>query len=247
MKCSIIVPTFQRHQMLLHALETCAAQDYPKDQYEVIVVNDGGKGTNRHNVRAAWKSKVLLKYSSTAHRGLSAAINHGLRKASGEYFTIVPDDDGILRNKLRVMCGFLDAHPEVNVAYSLPKYVGADGKTPIEIPDQLRQYLRSHPIVTWKHVLAGHGLWVHGTGTVYRRSVIDEVGTWDEKLQTAEEYEWHLRLLHAGHDFHAIDAVTTLYRVHGGGKSNAWRQKRRTEQMRYIYKKFALERAPHKR
>lgn len=242
LKCSIIIPTFERHSLLLKAMASCAKQNYPHDQFEVIVVNDGGRGTNRKNVRARWKSPAPLKYSRIEHRGLSAAINHGIRKANGEYFTIVPDDDAILPNKLRIMCDFLDARPQVDVAYSLPKYIDQKGNA-VPTPEKLRTFLKAHPVLTWKHIQDGHGLWVHGTGTMYRKSVTDNVGFWDEKLPTSEEYEWHLRLLHGGHDFHAIDAITTLYRVHGGSKSNEYRQ-RRKEFRSYIASKF---KKPHKK
>ncbi len=40
-RCSIVVPTYQRPVALAACLESLAAQDYPRDRYEVIVVNDG--------------------------------------------------------------------------------------------------------------------------------------------------------------------------------------------------------------
>lgn len=217
-------------------MASAAAQRYPKDAYEVVVVNDGGAGTNRTNVRAAWRGPVHLRYCRIEHRGLSAAINRGIALSRGEYFTILPDDDAILPNKLRVLCDFLDQHENADVVYSLPTYIDDRGRD-IPTPEKLRTFLRSHPVLTWEHIRRGDGLWVHGTGTMYRRSVVDHVGGWDEKLDTAEEFEWHLRLLHAGHEFHAVDAVTTVYRKHRGSKSNHYSQ-RRKKYRKYIYGKF---------
>lgn len=239
MKASIIVPTRRRLPLLAHALASAAAQDYPPDMFEVVVVVDGDPGTTKAKVDAMWSSKAPLRYARTPHRGLSAAINRGIELSTGDCFTVLPDDDGLLPNKLSICCSYLEDHPEAEVVYSLPRYIDANGSE-IATPPQLRRFLRSHKHLTWRHIQQGHGLWVHGTGTVYRRRVVERVGGWDTKLDTAEEFEWHLRLLHAGITFHGIDAVTTLYRKHGGGKSNEY-SRRRAKYRRYIYSKFEVK------
>ena len=233
MKASIIIPTYKRPKLLRQALNSAAAVRYPPDEYEVVVVNDGGPGVDRKRVRSWWRGpQDCLRYARIRHGGLSAAVNRALELARAELCTVLPDDDTVLPNKLEAMVPIFE-RGEVDVAYSLPRYFGAQSGTPA----RLRRFLRAHPVLTWAHIERGDGLWVHGTATMYRTRLCREIGGWDTKLKTGEEYEFHLRLLQAGHDFHAVDAVTTGYRVHPGGKSVTLR-KNRSAMRRYILNKL---------
>lgn len=217
MKATILLPTYNRPALLAEALASAADQELSAADHEVVVVNDGGTSTEA-GVRSAWKGKAELRYFCIEHAGLSAAINRGFRESHGECVTVLPDDDLIYPNKLSLSLDYLQQHPEASVVYSLPQYVDQTGK-PIATPRRLRAFLLAHPVLTWGHIEKRHGMWVHGVGTVYRSAAWRAVGPWQEELPLAEEYEFHLRLLHAGYDFHALDAVTTAYRKHSTNKS----------------------------
>lgn len=237
MKVSVIVPTYRRHRFLREALASIARQDYPDDAYEAVVVNDGGTGTNRKNLRKIWNGKCGLQYARIEHGGQSAANNRALELAQGEYLTVVQDDDFIYPKKLRLLAGFLDAHPEADVVYSLPQYVDLKGQE-IPTPPKMRRFARAHPRLTWADVEGGSNMWIHGTSTMYRTNVLRDAGGWDVNLRTAEEWELHLRLLKMGHDFFAVAKVTTAYRIHPGNKSAEYR-KNRAKQRPYINAKLA--------
>jgi hypothetical protein len=87
-----------------------------------------------------------------------------------------------------------------------------------------------------------HGLFVHGTATMYRKASLDRIGGWDETLGTAEEYDAHLRMLHAGIVFQGVNAVTVTYRKHAGGKSFDRKRRRamRVGVMAKIYARLGL-------
>ena len=238
MKATVIIPTYRRPDMLAHALTSAANLDFDPSQYEVCVVNDGGAGVDRHKVRAMWKGSARLTYARITHAGLSAAVNRGIEMAEGTYCTVLPDDDTVLPNKLAVMTKVMDDDPSVSVTYSLPLHIDQNGRS-LGTPKALRRFLRKHRRLTWAHVVAGSGLLVHGTGTLYRTEVCRAVGGWDLNLKTGEEYEFHLRLLKHGHDFHGIDAVTTGYRIHDGSKSLRHR-KDRSAMRKYTRGKLGL-------
>jgi len=238
MKVSIIIPTYQRPRMLQEALRSVAAVRAPPGGYEVIVVNDGGRGVNRKLVRRWWPGRQeTLSYASIEHAGFSAAMNRGLKMARGEYWTFCADDDTVLPNKLEVLCPCLDAHQDAVAAYSLPRYFDERGST-IAAPKSLRSFLLSHPVVTWKHIERGDGLMVHGSSMLYRLPECRDVGGFDTNLPTGEEWEFHLRLLKLGYSFRAVDAVTTGYRVHDGCKSLTHRRDR-SAMRQYINHKLA--------
>ena len=238
MKASIIIPAYGRPRLLREALASAAAVQAPDGGYEVIVVNDGSPSVNHRLVRRWWKGdRHHLTYARIEHAGLSAAVNKGLELSTGEYCTILPDDDTVRPNKLVVLSRALDLHPTAAAVYSLPHYFDRRGND-IPTPLVLRRFLLENPVLTWEHVAPDRRIMIHGTSLVYRRKICIDAGGWDTNLDTGEELEFHLRLLKLGHAFRAVDVVTTGYRVHHGCKSLVYRRDR-TAMRHYISSKLA--------
>src|ERR1700690_4626830 len=88
-KFSVIVPTYNRIELLKKTLESLFCQNF-KD-YEVIVVNDGSSdGTDEYLSRLSEASRV--KYIHHANCGLAATRQAGLQDARGTYIAFTDDD-----------------------------------------------------------------------------------------------------------------------------------------------------------
>lgn len=229
---TVLVPTYNRPALLREALVSLVGQD---GDAEVLVLNDGGDPPDLTGLR------LRCRLLNLPHVGQSAALNAGLAEARGRYVTVAQDDDLVLPGKLEALGSVLDATPAtVGAVYSLPLYTDAAGN-PLTTPPRLIHYLAAHPTVTWATIRAS-GLFIHGTATMYRRVALEAVGGWDAALQTAEEYDLHLRLLKAGFAFRGVNAVTVTYRRHVGGKSqDRFRRRRlRAGVMAGIYARLGL-------
>ncbi len=77
---SVIVPTYSRPRSLARCLEALAAQDFPMDRFEVIVVDDGS-AKPRHGVVAALKDRLTLTLRQQEHAGPGTARNTGAQHA----------------------------------------------------------------------------------------------------------------------------------------------------------------------
>jgi GT2 family glycosyltransferase len=98
-RISVVVPTHGRPRLLADCLEHVAAQDLPRRDYEVIVVDDGTPSpvneANRATVAAIGKRypELSVSYLWTArNRGPAAARNRGWRKARGGVIAFTDDD-----------------------------------------------------------------------------------------------------------------------------------------------------------
>ncbi len=88
---SIIVPTYNRPRQLMRCLKALAALDYPRERFEVVVVNDGGAST-AETIVAEFESQLCLQYITQPNRGPAAARNHGARLANGRFLAFTDDD-----------------------------------------------------------------------------------------------------------------------------------------------------------
>ena len=88
---SIVIPTYGRPGQLAECLRSIAQLDYPRDRYEVIVVDDGGPSL-LDPVVAPFRAQVSLTLIRQRNAGPSAARNAGAERASGEYLAFTDDD-----------------------------------------------------------------------------------------------------------------------------------------------------------
>src|SRR5687767_13552739 len=84
---SIIIPTYNRAEYVVEAIQSAKAQTYRLKQ--IIVVDDGScDDTARHVAEVAG-----VEYYYQGNRGQGAARNQGLRLAKGEYIASLDSDD----------------------------------------------------------------------------------------------------------------------------------------------------------
>lgn len=97
---SVVIPTFNRAELLNASLESLASQSLPKHEYEIIVVDDGSTDAT-HEICQAFSLRVRLKYFRIFNSGISAAKNLGIFASRGAILLFFDDDDIADRHLLR--------------------------------------------------------------------------------------------------------------------------------------------------
>ena len=88
---SIIIPTYKRPERLTVCLQSLADLSYPRDRFEVIVVDDGSPNPPE-TVIADFSKQVDVILLTQAHAGPAAGRNTGAAKAKGEILAFTDDD-----------------------------------------------------------------------------------------------------------------------------------------------------------
>lgn len=89
---SIIIPTYGRADALEQCLSGCAALGYPRDRFEVIVVDDGDAESTRLAVADYLQLLALAYIPQPSRMGPASARNAGVRAARGEVVVFIDDD-----------------------------------------------------------------------------------------------------------------------------------------------------------
>lgn len=111
---SIVVPTYNRPDELAHCLKVLSALDYPKDRFEVIVVDDGSDEP-AESVVARWSDKLRIQCLRQGNGGPGVARNTGVQAAMGRFIAFTDDDCDPKPDWLTQLRKVLDDDPDAMV------------------------------------------------------------------------------------------------------------------------------------
>ena len=202
MKFSIVIPTYNRAELVFRTLESALAQDYAN--FEVLVVDDGSTDDTERRFLAYHHPKVAYYRRPNGERG--AARNFGASKATGDYLNFFDSDDLMLPNHLSEARKCIEAfdRPEVfAIGFRMEDGAGKVKQTLRHLPDPLNETL-----------LTGNVL---GCNPVFVRKDIFERNSFDETRALAGSEDWLLWLrLSARFRFRFWDQVTSRLIDHSG-------------------------------
>lgn len=117
MKLSVIIPTYNRKNVLIKCLNALFEQIYPKSNFEIIVIDDGSTdGTESVVKEIIKKLPVELRYFKQENRGPGAARNVGIKNAKGDIVLFIGDDIIATPTLLEEHMKWHKSNPEDNVA-----------------------------------------------------------------------------------------------------------------------------------
>ncbi|HEU5040430.1 MAG TPA: glycosyltransferase family 2 protein [Gemmatimonadales bacterium] len=182
---SVIVPVRDGAHFLRHSLPALLASDLPREQWELIVVDDGSRDDSVE-VAGRYADRVLRQRASA---GPPRARNQGAAVARGPILVFVDADVDVHRDALRRIREAFEREPGLSAVF------GAYDLAP-SAPDLLSQY--RNLLHAYVHRLeAGEAVtfWT-GLGGI-RREAFDEVGRFDER-ERIDDVELGYRLAGRG-------------------------------------------------
>ncbi len=192
MKLSIIIPTYNRIEVLPRALDSIFAQNYLRDHAdtEIIVVDDGSDdGTAdifKHEFEKKHNNKFEnLKYVVQENKGVSAARNTGISEAKGEWFAFLDSDDEWLPNKLDRQFAEISSG-DLKVCHTEEIWI----RNGVRV-NQMNKHQKAGGEIFERCLpmcaMSPSSILIHG-------SVFDHVGVFDESLPACEDYDLWLRI-----------------------------------------------------
>ena len=207
---SVIVPTYNRPEMLEGAIRSILNQTY--SEIEILVVNDGGEETEQIINSLDKDHKITyIKHSQNHER--SAARNTALKLARGKYIAYLDDADIFYPHHLETLVNFLESNP-YKVAYTDAlrahqvkeedgyKIIKKDLPYSMDFSKELLLVQNIAPILCFMH----------------EKSCLNEVGLFDETLTTHEDWDLWIRMSRK-YDFAHIEMITAEFRTREDGSS----------------------------
>lgn len=177
---SIIIPVYNGAKYIRHAIDSALAQTYPN--CEIIVVNDGSTDKTEL-ILASYGDKIT--FYTKKNGGVSSALNYGIKKMKGEYFSWLSHDDLYSPDKVETEIDYLKTHHLLRKPYiTYSDFALVDAK---ERP--ITKVIINHDFVKDRPELALLRGLINGNSLLIPKAAFDEYGGFDTKLKCTQDYE----------------------------------------------------------
>ena len=212
---SIIIPSYNRPTQLQSCLASLTQLDYPRDRFEVIVVDDGSDQP-LDSVVAGFTNQLTLNLIRQTNAGPAAARNHAAQQAQGQYLAFTDDDCQPATDWLQALAACFRTAPDRIVG---GRTVNALSENPYSTTSQniiSMGYAHYNAVPEQARFFASNNM-------VVPADRFRELGGFDESFTTSEDRELCDRWLHQGyHMTYAPDVI--IYHAHPMTLRSFWKQ-----------------------
>ncbi len=228
-KVSIIIPTFNRVESVVSAIESLLEQTYKN--IEIIIVNDNGEKNKDITEKLEEKiKKYLIKkeiryIKLEKNGGAPFARNEGVKVSTGEYLCFLDDDDRYVKEKIEKQIKKFSENNNENLGF-----IGSNLKYDTGIVDNKKRYYLGNQLKN--HLLNQHG--IVGTPTfMFRKKIFIEVSGF-ENVPIRQEYILILKILLKGYIGDYIEENLVLIKTSEDGITGSLTP----EKLKFFYKIF---------
>jgi glycosyltransferase involved in cell wall biosynthesis len=199
---SIVIPCYKGARFLPEAIQSCQKQTHRN--LEIIVVDDASPDDCARIAEdfARLDPRVRVVRRS-ANGGVSRAFNTGYSEAKGDYQTRLAQDDLFQEDAVSIMVRHLEQHPQAGLVYCDQQYINEQGeflsRAHLPGPDQLLE--------------AGNKF---GLCFLWRKGIWEKVGGFNPQFDTAEDYDYLIRVHQEFSITHCSGSAPLFMRVHSG-------------------------------
>jgi len=199
---SIIVPTYNRQNLIKDAIQSVVKQTY-KD-WELIIVDDGSTDNTKSIVSEYTKKDSRIRYFYKKNGGQGSARNLGVLESKGEYVAFLDSDDEWLEDKLEKQISFLEKNKSASFCYTKSVSVFPNGK---------RKYFGQDTKKLYRFLLMGIGTSSLSSVLFVKKDLL-RIGLFDEatELIGLEDNEHGIRTSNLVGVY--LDEPLTLYKYH---------------------------------
>lgn len=206
---SVILPTYNRAEMMIKAARSVLSQTYTN--IELVIVDDHSTDDTETLAKSIDDKRVRYLRNET-NMGANHTRNRGILNSHGEFLALVDDDDLWLPEKIKRQIELFQSSPEnVGLVYCGFRVQTGNGHVLMDVKPEHRGSV--HDILLRKNIL--------GSPTpVIRRTAFLSAGMFDESMNNCQDWDLWIRISKS-HNFDYVDEILAMFTVHGSQKSQS--------------------------
>lgn len=186
-KVSIVIPVYNGSNYLREAIDSAISQTYKN--IEIIVINDGSKDDGKTDkICKSYGNKII--YFVKENGGVATALNMGIEKMKGEYFSWLSHDDVYYPDKIARQVELLAKNTDNNVVvFSDFCEIDAEGNITkkIKLTQKVSEYTRVFLALETNS-------YMHGCSLLIPRELFKKYGTFDLEKKYTQDYNMWFKL-----------------------------------------------------
>jgi glycosyltransferase involved in cell wall biosynthesis len=172
---SVAICTYNRASLLNHVLDSVARQSLAKDQFEIVIVDNGSTDRTREVVAAAQMKDSRIRYVVEPKAGIAHARNRALQEARGENLAFIDDDAWADPKWLENLIAPLRSISPTPECIAGPVSLVWDGRRPDWFPDRFESLLCRYDMGDAPHFLSAGG-YLLTTNSLFHRETLLRLG-----------------------------------------------------------------------
>lgn len=201
---SIIIPTYNRGDLIGETIESCLSQTYKN--IEILVIDDGSDDHTQEVLRS-YIERNQITYVYNQKQGISRTRNQGLDLAKGKYIQLLDSDDLIEETKIEKQVRFLESNPECEGVYCLSTYFRGEKNNIISKSNI------AHSGEIFEELLKGS--FIPTLTMLFKRNE----KRFDESFSKCEDWDFWLQLTENGKKIGVIKEYLSFVRLHENNTS----------------------------
>ncbi|MBX7148102.1 glycosyltransferase family 2 protein [bacterium] len=195
-KISVLVPVHNQEKYIGRCLRSILAQNFPREDYEIIVIDDGSQDRTSYALELFHDDITLVK--NETNLGLPASLNRGIRASNAPYLVRVDSDDYINAEFLRILSLFLSHNLHMDAVAC--DYLLVDDREEVIA----RKNCLEDPIAC---------------GVMFRTEQLIDIGLYDETFLLHEDRDLRIRF-EKKYKIHRLELPLYRYRRHSNNITN---------------------------
>jgi glycosyltransferase involved in cell wall biosynthesis len=179
---SVVIPTFNRAHKIARAVASVLYQTFA--DYEILVVDDGSEDATAQAL-APFRSRVRC-ITHSKNLGVSGARNTGIQASRSPLIAFLDSDDYWLPDKLQAQISFFSDHPEAVACQTEELWI----RRGVRVNPMKKHFKPSGDVFEASLKLCV----VSPSAVVVKRSLLEEVGLFNEHFPVCEDYDLWLRI-----------------------------------------------------
>lgn len=187
-KVSIVIPVYNGGNFLAQAIDSALAQTYRN--IEILVIDDGSDDAGETE-RVALSYNDQIRYYKKDQGGVASALNMAIDRMSGEFFSWLSHDDLYVKEKIERQIEVLSSISHIDRGRTI---VYSDFSVFSNDPERAVPHLmRGVSPEEFRYWLTKEGT-LHGCTLLIPKAALVEMGGFDERLYTTQDYDLWFRM-----------------------------------------------------
>ena len=233
-KVSVCIPAYNGGKFIKEAIDSVLGQSLKN--FEIIIVDDRSTD-NTASIINSYSDPRIKFYQNEKNLGLIPNWNKALSLATGEYIKILPDDDLIYPECLKLQAEILDRDVKKEVALVCGRKFIINNKGKILFS---RGYSKQKEIVSGfdainKTIRSGGNIIGEGGAVMFRREIMQKAGIIDSDIFYVLDLDYWFKILLHG-KLYSIPDIVSAFRVSEISQSTIIKDKQQTDCINFIKK-----------